>query len=106
MIKFSGFKELERKLNQIERNAKNLEGENSVPFTELFPEGFMKKFTEFSSIEKMLIESPFSIETAEDFAAIDDNKWDEFVHRVTKFDSWEEMQLEAVSDWTAKKLGF
>jgi hypothetical protein len=108
MIKFdnSGFNELERKLKKMEQSAQAIEGTNSVPFTELFPDGFMKKFTTFTSIENMLNESPFTIQTDEDFAAIDDSEWDEYIRKVTKFHSWEQMQEEAALEWTAKKLGF
>ncbi|MFS0661391.1 hypothetical protein AB1L07_21460 [Niallia alba] len=94
----SGFK-------QLEQSAKEIDGENSVPFPELFPQKFMMKYTQFNSIETMLDESPFKIETTEDFSLIDDNKWDEYIRKVTQFDSWEQMQEAAAKEWTIKKLG-
>jgi hypothetical protein len=108
MIKIdtSGLEELKRKLKKIEENGEKLEGQNSVPFTEVFPVEFMKKYTEFSSIDDMFNKSPFKIDSDEDFAAIDDKKWDDFIKTSTKFQTWEKMQEEAAVEWTKKQLGF
>jgi hypothetical protein len=65
----SGFDKLQRKLKQVE-------GENSIPLTELFHVGFMNKYTQFNSIEDMFNQSPFKIESEKDFALIDDFEWD------------------------------
>jgi hypothetical protein len=105
-INTSGFKEFERKLKNIENNAQRLEGKNSIPLTELFPSEFIKKYTEFSSIEDMFNKSPFLIESAEDFAAIEDELWDHFIKSSTSFNSWKQMQEAATVDWTKKQLGF
>lgn len=108
MIKFtiSGLKELERNLKNMEQKAKELEGENSVPFNELFNMEFMTDFTSFKTINQLFSESPFSIQTEEDFAAVDNTEWDEYIQKVTRFDTWEEMQQEAFGIWAAKQLGF
>jgi hypothetical protein len=105
-VNTSGFKELERKLKKIENNAQRLEGKNYIPLTDLFPSEFIKKHTEFSSIDDMFNESPFLIESAEDFAAIVDDKWDHFIKSSTSFNSWKQMQEAAAVDWTKKQLGF
>lgn len=105
-IDFSGFDELERELKKLEQNVQRLEGENSIPFTELFPFEFMKKYTQFHSIEEMFNGSPFTIDSEGDFTAIDDDEWNNFIKTSTNFDSWEQMQEAAVVDWTKNQLGF
>lgn len=105
-VNFSGFNELERELKKLEQSVKSIEGENSIPFTDLFPFDFMKRYTQFSSIEDMFNESPFTINSEEDFVAIDDDEWDNFISTSTNFDSWEKMQEAAVVDWTKNQLGF
>lgn len=108
MIKFDdrGLKDFQRKLKELEQNANKLKGDNSVPITELFHPNFMLSYTQFNTIEDMFKKSPFKIDSEEDFKAIDESKWDMFIVVSTKFDSWEEMQETAATEWTAKKLGF
>lgn len=105
-VDFSGFEELERELKKIEQNLKNIEGENSIPFMELFPFEFMKKYTQFSSINDMFNGSPFTINSEEDFAAIDEYELDNFINKATDFDSWGKMQETAAINWAQKQLGF
>jgi hypothetical protein len=105
-IRTSGFKKFESKLKKIEQNAKRIDGENSIPFNELFPDNFMKQHTQYSSIEDMFNKSPFTIESSEDFAAIDDDNWDIFIKSSTNFESWKQMQDAAAVNWTKNQLGF
>lgn len=104
-VDFSGFDEFGRVLKKLERNLKRKEGKNSVSFTELFPIGFMKRYTQFSSIEEMFNESPFTIHSEDDFAAVDDHEWENFIKSSTNFVSWEQMQEDAIVDWTRNQLG-
>ena len=41
-FEIKGLDEFKRKLDDLERRAKEVEGEHSVPFEELFPPNFMK----------------------------------------------------------------
>jgi hypothetical protein len=50
--------------------------------------------------------SGFKIESPEDFAAIPDAEWDQFIRDNTTFASWEAMLGEAGGEWAARKLGF
>ena len=102
----SGLEELQKRLEDLDKGAERLDGEHKVPFNEIFPPSFMKQYTTFKSIEKMLKASGYTIESAEDFDAIPDTAWDSFVRQRTKFDSWSDMIAKAGEEWTAKKLGF
>ncbi|GAE36697.1 hypothetical protein [Halalkalibacter akibai] len=106
MIKINGLNEFQRKIKQLEDNAKALQGENSISFNELFSGTFMKKHTNFLSIDDMFKNSSFKIDSIEDFEAIDKASLDEFVNSTTNFITWSDMQEKAVTEWTAKKLGF
>jgi hypothetical protein len=99
------FSELEKMLKGLEEKAKAIDGENQVPFTEIFPNSFMKMYTSFLSIEEMLDKSPFKIETSEDFKSIPDDEWDEFIRSTTQFKSWQEMINKGGEEWVTKKLG-
>lgn len=104
-IDTEGFDELENQLEQMERAARDLDGENEVPFPELFPPSFMRRYTDFSSIDEMLEESPFTVETQDDFEKIPVDEWDEFVDEHTRFPSWEKMMGKAGRDYVTGRLG-
>jgi hypothetical protein len=62
------------------------------------------KHSRFQSTDEMLAASGFKVDTAEDFAAIPDAEWDQFISQNTSFPSWEAMQGEAAQAWVARKL--
>jgi hypothetical protein len=103
MIK--GFDEFSNKLKNLQNNANKISGNNKVPFNELFPESFMKMHTLFSSIQEMFDNSPFEINSSDDFLEIEKEELDKFVDSKTNLSSWDEMMETAVTEWTFKKLG-
>lgn len=101
-----GFDEVRRTLDNLRRGAEALEGEHSIPLTELFPVDFLRKHTEFESLEDMFQASGFMVESREDFEKIPDDEWDDFVRSHTRFSSWKEMRDAALKKWVTRKLGF
>jgi hypothetical protein len=102
----NGLDEVTKKLEKLQEGIEELEGENQVPFDELFPPEFMEKYTSFESIEQMLEESDFKLDTNNDFENLPDKDWDEYVAKNTQFDTWNSMLEEASTEWVSKKLGF
>ena len=98
-IDTSGFDNLKRKLNNLEKGHK-------VTFDKLFPPSFIRKYTDFPSLQEMFNASGYTIETQEDFERISDEKWDAFIHAKTRFENWQEMLNKAGLEWTARDLGF
>lgn len=96
-IDTSGFDELMDKFEE-------LEGSNKVTLNELFPEEFMKNYTEFKDLDELQEESDFEIDSEEDFKNIPDEDWDEFIDENTEFSSWEEMLSKGTKLWTKKQL--
>ncbi len=72
---------------------------------DIFTEEFMSKYTDFTSFEAFLSESPIEIETQEDFDEMNMSEMDAWVQEVTQFEAWEDMQGEAVSLYTINQLG-
>lgn len=101
----SGLDEIERELQQVADKAEALDGEHSIPLTELCPPAFMAEHTDFATIEEMFEASGFTVETPEDFAAIPDAEWDVFIASRTRFADWGTMQEQAVADWFSRRLG-
>ncbi|MGF9814278.1 hypothetical protein [Bacillus toyonensis] len=108
MFKFemTGLDELEKKLKNMEKSAKELDGENYIPFADLFNDSFMMEYTRFVNIDKFFEESKYVVKTDEDFKKIPSEKLDEYVKEVTEFENWEEMKTKAAEIYVLKKLGF
>ena len=93
------------RLQQLAENAEAMDGEHSVPLTELCPPPFMARNTDFATIEEMFEASGFTVETPEDFAAIPDAEWDAFIASRTRFSDWRSMQERAAADWISRGIG-
>ena len=93
-----------RKLRDLQRKAELLDGEHSVPMTELFPDEFILRNSEFTSIDELFEASGFNVETEEDFASIPDDEWDMFISERTRFSSWDEMKNAAAVEWAKRRL--
>lgn len=106
MFKIDGFDELQQKLDDLAQNAEALDGEHSVPVSELLTDSFISRHTSFASSEAMFEASSFKIETQEDFAAIPDDEWDAFIRSISSFDDWQSMLGAAGQEWAVRKLGF
>jgi hypothetical protein len=94
-----------QKLRDLQSKAEELDGQHSVSLSELFPDEFMLRNTEFPSVDSMFEASGFKVESSEDFAAIPDDEWDSFVQERTRFTSWDEMKNAAVKEWAARRMG-
>jgi hypothetical protein len=105
MLKITGLDELQRKLDDLARNAQNLSGKQDVPITELLTPSFLSRCSRFQSAKELFEASGFKLESADDFAAIPHAEWDGFIHANTSFASWEIMLGEAGGEWTARQLG-
>jgi hypothetical protein len=104
-VKVTGLKELERKLKDIGNRAQKLQGTTDVPLSELLTGEFLKTCSRFSSVTEMFNASGFVITNAEDFKAVPDEQWDEFIRQKTTFPSWNELLSAAAKDWTKDQLG-
>lgn len=105
MFKIEGMDELQNKLGDLARKAEELDGQHDVPASELLTDSFISQHTSFSSADEMFKASEFKIETQEDFAAIPDNDWDNYIRSISSFDSWQSMLNAAGPEWAKRKLG-
>lgn len=93
------FKRLSREMNKAAKRSEKLDGEHSVPLSDLMTRTFMSKHTSHSDFESWMEAGGFSAQNAEEFDAIDATKLDEYVASSTRFSNWEEMLGEATGDW-------
>jgi hypothetical protein len=105
MSKIEGVDELQKTLNDLAKKAEALDGEHNIPVAELLTDSFVLQHTSFSSATEMFTASRFKVETQEDFAAIPDSDWDNYIRSISSFDSWQSMLVVAVQEWTKQQLG-
>lgn len=84
-VEITGFDDLDGLREHVESSG------GEVPMGELFTSDFMQNYTEFSSFEAFLGQSPWTVETQADFESIPADELDAYVEDRTGFDSWETM---------------
>lgn len=99
-----GLNEIQNKLKDLERKAKELDG-SPIPLTNALTPEFIREYSSFSSLDELLQASGFKVESQEDFDAIPDDEWDKFIGEHTRYSSWQEMLNEAGARYAKKKLG-
>lgn len=99
-----GSDKLKKELNRLSNNAEQLSQKDSVTFGELFNDQFITKNTSFTSLDELFDNSPFTVESEEDFVAIPDDEWEEYISENTDFSSWKDMQIAAQNEWLDNQL--
>lgn len=100
----SGFDEVSKRLSDLSRRAHELDGQHSIE--ELMPPAFISRSSTFASVKELFEASPFKTESGEDFEAIPDDEWDDFISKHTSFASWQDMQESAATEWAEQRLRF
>ena len=94
-------------LQKFSNNLKELTNKNQVSIDALFNDQFIQRHTSVDNIQELYSKSGFKCETEDDIKNIyEDEKWDEYITKVTKFDSWLDMQKNAMGEYVKKQLGF
>lgn len=94
----NGLDELAKKTNKLDENQEAKLGDLLTP-------QFISANSSFQSLEELFEASSYKIESKEDFEAIPDQEWDDFIANNTELSSWEAMQKEAVVAYTKRQLG-
>jgi hypothetical protein len=100
-----GLDDLKRKLQKMTDNLREVEGTNEVPMSEILTPEFLSSCSRFTSLEEMFAASGFKVDSPEDFKAIPDDEWDDFIRQQTRFDSWREMLGEGGAAWAKNRIG-
>ncbi|MCE9967227.1 hypothetical protein LZ654_20690 [Lelliottia amnigena] len=90
-------KDLNSKIRKLKENLEEVGNTTQLTFPELFNSNFLRECSSFTSIEELFEKSGFKVESPEDFKAIPDDEWERFIVQNTTYDSWLEMQNDAVT---------
>jgi hypothetical protein len=100
-----GFDELSKKLEKMAKAAEELDGELEVPIKELLTDAFMRMHTKYASVQELFDASGFVVNTPDDFKAIPDDAWDQFIRGCSNFSDWNEMLQKATAEYVKRKMG-
>ena len=104
-VKITGMDSLQKKLKKMADGARELEGQHQVAIPDLLTEPFLAKHTSFANAQELFDKSGFKINSAEDFKAIPDYEWDQYISSVSSFESWKEMLQSATVEYAKRKMG-
>lgn len=91
-------------LAELQERVEGLDGGETVPMTELFPDTWMDNHTEHESIDAFIESSPWEGDTREQFTEIPDEPWDDYVGEQSEFDDWQSMLQSGATDWVERQL--
>lgn len=103
-VHIEGLDELEGRLQELRTTADSASGSHEIPMDELLPADFMQTHTEFESLEEFFEESPWTVDTKEDFQSIPGDEFDGYVERNTGFSDWDSMLSAAAREWIAQQI--
>lgn len=91
--------DLENLAENMEKAGKSEKSMSMVSFKDLFTPDFMATYTDFADFNELLVGGKFKVNSLDEFMALLDKEFDEFIKKTTKFQNWEEMQSTAVADY-------
>jgi len=104
-MQIKGFDQLSKQLDQIAKNAKELQETKSASVNDIFTPSFISQHTRFANASDFFDASGFNMSTQADFEAIPEDRMDLFIRSESSFSSWREMVNAAGVQWAKHKLG-
>lgn len=77
----------------------------NVDMAEILTPEFLQATSSVSSFDELLDKSGFKVETQEDFLAIPDEEFDQYIRSISSFDSWNDMLDCASEKYVSEQLG-
>ncbi|MCR1916240.1 hypothetical protein NSA03_02765 [Lactobacillus taiwanensis] len=102
MIEINGLDALEKRFDDMARNAQKVSSKGSLSFDEIFTDSFMRTYTKSSSLNEFF--NDLNVHNATDFKKLPQEQLDSKVQKETPFNSFKEMQSKAVSKYLQKTI--
>ncbi len=91
-------------LKKLSKNLEDLGNKKSITLDELMNDNFVSSHSKYKNFDELLSNSPFTVETVEDFKAIPDDEWDNYISQNTDYGSWSEMQVKAFEYYAKEQI--
>lgn len=95
----------EKELDQLAKRIDSMIQTHDYALGDIFPKSFMLNYTNSTSIENFLMNSPASIDFSADLKNLSDLILDQYVSNNTPFPTWQAMYTQGVKNYLAKELG-
>jgi len=99
-----GFGDVSSIVDELHDRASAL-SEDADALAAVFPPSFMQRHTDAESFERFVEESEWTVSSREEFAAIPQREFDDYVADRTSFGDFEEMLGQAGEEGMARQLG-
>lgn len=91
-------------LDKLISNLKKVEGKHNVQFKDLFPDSFIREYTDCQNVSDFFEKSGLDFSSQENFEKIDVKQLDKYVSQHSRFSSWDEMKAAAGKSYISKQL--
>src|SRR5438132_9786007 len=88
-------------LETMQRKLQQLHGTHQVPLAEMMNDQFISRHSRFASLNEMITASGLTIDCQADFQT---DEWNLFVSQHSHFQTWHDMEQQAVKQWLQKQL--
>jgi hypothetical protein len=92
-------------VDELHERATALSEDGADALGVVFPPSFMERHTDAESFEAFVEESQWTVSSREEFAAIPQSEFDDYVADRTSFEDFEAMLGQAGEEWMARQLG-
>ena len=109
MFKITGFDEVQKSIDEMVEQIEQLGGTTNIPMGDLLTNDFVKAASnnqEIESFDELLVKGGYDIQSQEDFEAIPDDEFDEFISKNTSFATWSDMLSAATEQYVSNQLKF
>lgn len=93
-----------KNLHNLKQNLRRMEGHHDVPMSDLLTDQFIQAHTQLSSSNALFEKSGFVISSIDDFKAIPDKEWDDYISSVSDFQNWQDMLREATRQYVIRQI--
>ena len=100
-VTLNSIKEFKKSLEKVDSQSKGLKSGSNIPLPDLFPDKFMKKYTDFANIERMLKVSGLEVTPKMNLEKLNQKSLEETIQGRTMFNNWKEMLLKAGREYIA-----
>ncbi|TKF69777.1 hypothetical protein FCV55_10990 [Vibrio sp. F13] len=109
MFKITGFDEVKKSIDEMVEQIEQLGGTTNIPMGDLLTNDFVKATSnnqDIESFDELLVKGGYDIQSQEDFEAIPDDEFDEFISKNTSFATWSDMLSAATEQYVSNQLKF
>ena len=105
-MEIKGLSDFQKSLNDYQKKVEKVTAQSQVSFDELFIPSFMKKYTNFESLDELFKKGNFIVNNQEDYEKIPEKILDKHVASNSIFSTWQEMLKKAGEEYLERALSF